>query len=418
MGVCVPERVLHEAWRRTDGSRKPVAASDGARYRILYSGMPGGSFGPDFRDAVFEAEDGSEVHGDVEIHTEASDWYAHGHDSDERYNRVIFHAVGASPRDGFQTLNSLGMAVAEIDIEPLFEDADRFGNRRATTGDGEIDARDMVGEWLETAGDERFAQKIASKRIDIDRFGPDLALQMAIFEGLGYPRNGAGFRHLAQRLPWAFLARFAYLGDAESQNGGVMEHDVCRAGALVRWAAGFDPKPVWSPVPRLVGDAPAWIAAAGRPANRPQARVNAAAHFVACWWRSGGPMRHALNALTADGRATRPRDAYRVGNGVLGIGRAGEIVVNAVLPTVAAWAEIGGDADLYRIAMRMYREHPSLPTNSVLREAAQTIERRGPPIGRIAGARRQQGAIHIYKSMLLRPRAAIQMRLGRRALSS
>ena len=71
MGICVPEKTLHEAWRRADMKRSAFGTADGEQYRVLYSGMPGGSFGPDFRDAVLEAGDGSELQGDVEIHREA-----------------------------------------------------------------------------------------------------------------------------------------------------------------------------------------------------------------------------------------------------------------------------------------------------------------------------------------------------------
>ena len=107
MGAQVPETVLHEAWRRADRRRAPVSTVDGKRYRVLYSGMPGGSYGPDFRDAVLERDDGSEVVGDVEVHREPADWFAHGHDSDPKYGRVLFHAVGPYP-----TEESLGSATS------------------------------------------------------------------------------------------------------------------------------------------------------------------------------------------------------------------------------------------------------------------------------------------------------------------
>lgn len=423
MGVCVAESVLHEAWRRADGSRTRVAATDGRRFRILYSGMPGGSYGPDFKDAVLEATDGSEVQGDIEIHRQVSDWYAHGHDKDERYGRVVFHAVGSPSRCGKRraTLNALGSAVDVIGIGPLMAGAHIDAGAERTLGERVEDAVEAIEKWLDAAGDERFAQLIASRRIDVDRFGPDLAMQLSIFECLGFPRNRVQFRVLAQRLPWPFLVRFAHRTDESHRTVEDGERENRRAADLLRWAAGFAPKPGFSPAPVLAGEPPQWSAAASRPANRPEGRVASAAHLVAEWWRMGGPLRSALNTISA---AQKPVDllaSYQSINGI-GAGRAGEIVVNAVLPTIAAWAEIGGDGDLYRTATRLYREHPSLPSNSVLREAERVIRLRGFPIERIAGtsggARRQQGVLHIYKSMLLRPRAARQIHLGSRVLSS
>lgn len=424
MGVCVAESFLHEVWRSADGDRSRVATADGRSFRILYSGMPGGSFGPDFKDAVLEARDGSEVQGDVEIHREVSDWYTHGHDEDERYGRVIFHAVGSSSHGDKRraTLNALGAEVEEIEIGELVVGSDvssialraRFPRERGVTVEDAVEVED---EWLDAAGDERFAQMIASRRVDVDRFGPDLAMQMSVFEGLGYPRNRIQFRTLARRLPWPFLVRFAHRTRHSERGGEDCEEDVDRAADLLRWAGGFAPKPGFSPVPKLAGDPPRWCAAASRPANRPQVRIVSAAHLVAEWWSIGGPLRWALSEMSVADDSARLPKAFRPINGI-GEGRAGEIVVNAVLPTIAAWAEIGGDGALYRAATHQYRQHRSLPSNSVLREAERAIRLRGCPIGRIRGARRQQGAMHIYKMMLLRPRVASQIRLGQRVLSS
>ena len=412
---CILESRLHEAWRRSDVDRAPITTWDGREYRILYSGMPAGSYGPDFRDAVLEAEDGSEVQGDIEIHTVASEWYGHGHDRDKNYDRVIFHAVCIPSDARNQTLNSLGLKVPEIGIAPLISEMEGCSDANQRRGERLIDDSESVHKWLDAAGDKRFVQKAASKRIDVERFGPELAMQLAVFECLGYPRNRVQFRLLAQRLPWAFLARFAYHRDGNSEDGA---GTVKCAVDLLRWASGLAPRPDWVPVPRLAGDAPEWNLVGSRPSNRPASRVVAAAHLVARWWQSCGPLRYALQGISSVRRASQMRDAYRVDDGVLGTGRAGEIVVNAVLPTVAAWAEVGGDYGLYREAMRLYREHPSLPSNSVLSEAGRTINHRVATVGRVRGARQQQGAMHLYNTMLLRPRAASQMRLGRWALSS
>ena len=427
MGICLPEKALHEVWRRADSHFASVATACGDRYRVLYSGMPGGSFGPDFRDAVLEADDGSELQGDVEIHRDVSDWYAHGHDRDARYGRVVFHVVAngiydgtdgyssvrPDPPDGFtsNTVNSLGMTVPEAGIGPLINHAGRSALGFASCRN-RVPESESVGEWLDATGDARFALKIRSQCIDIEKFGPDLALQLAIFEALGYPRNRVAFRHLAKRLPWPFLASF--VGDCDATSSDV----VTRAIALLRWGGGFGEKPDWVSAPRLVGELPKWTAAASRPANRPEARLIAAAHIVAEWWRFGSPIRHAVAMLRGASSGAQLRDVYRFGSGTIGSGRAGEIVVNAILPTIAAWAEVGRDRAMYLEAMRLYRTHPALPSNSVMKEAVQVLARRGVPLSNIRGARRQFGVMHIYKTMLLRPRISRQIRLGSRVLSS
>lgn len=416
MAVCVQEKMLHEAWRRADADRAELDVDGGARYRVLYSGMPGGSLGPDFRDAVLEASDGSEVQGDVEVHRTVAEWYAHGHDRDDRYGGVVFHAVAGGSREGRKTVNRIGMEVPMVDIGGLIG-----GEREHDSGSiygraaGELTWRAngvALDEWLDAAGDERFALKIDGQRFAVKRFGPDLALQMAVFECLGYPRNRSGFKLLAKRLPWAFLARFAQRGGSRDDGGLAMAED------LIRWGAEFGDRPDWVEVPQLFGESPNWVAAAGRPTNRTEARLKAAAHLVAEWWRDGGPLRHVLSAMGSGRSAARLRDAFIVEGGLVGAGRAGEIVVNAVLPTLAAWAESGQDRELYSEALRLYASHPALPSNSVFEEAKRVLTCRGVALVKVRGARRQQGVMHIYKSMLRRPRSPRQMRLGDRVLSS
>lgn len=414
MRACLRETDLHKIWHQADGGRVAVATAKGDRYRVLYAGMPGGSYGPDFRDAVLEAEDGSEVVGDVEIHRTASDWYTHGHDTDGRYGRVAFHMIDETPPGFAGTLNSLGMAVPQVPIAwgPLAQRTAGYEFRAEIPGESTVSDPSQTADWLDSAGDESFALKMGGKQLDVENFGPDLALQLAIFEGLGFPRNRESFRHLAKRLPWPFLAGLINPTDSHRMSNAE------RASGLLRWAAGFGERPQWTPVPELFGGLPNWVAAAGRPANRPKARIEAAAHLVTEWWRYGGPLRHALKVTRNDRPATRLVDGYRCPGGVLGAGRAGEIVVNAVLPTIAAWARDGRDGERYSDAMWLYRGHPLLPRNSVLDEAKQTLKRRGVVLPKLKKARQQLGAMHIYKTMLLRPRVTRQMQLGSRALSS
>ncbi|MBA2680804.1 MAG: DUF2851 family protein, partial [Ktedonobacteraceae bacterium] len=86
---------------------------DGNRYQLLFPGRPGGSTGPDVRDAVLAVADrqelvssqessnspaqclpsASKLFGDVEFHVRSSDWKTHHHNTDPRYNAVVLHVV-------------------------------------------------------------------------------------------------------------------------------------------------------------------------------------------------------------------------------------------------------------------------------------------------------------------------------------
>ncbi|HEX6107946.1 MAG TPA: DUF2851 family protein, partial [Ktedonobacteraceae bacterium] len=81
--------------------------SNGESCQLLYPGRPGGSPGPDIRDAVLSftscrsgtgyagvnSQQAENAVGDVEIHMRATDWFAHQHHTDVRYNNVVLHIV-------------------------------------------------------------------------------------------------------------------------------------------------------------------------------------------------------------------------------------------------------------------------------------------------------------------------------------
>jgi len=58
--------------------------------------------------------------------------------------------------------------------------------------------------------------------------------------------------------------------------------------------------------------------------------------------------------------------------------------------------------DVTEKALRLYRDHPKLPTNAVTREMALVLESRNPDL-KIKGAREQQGLILMYRAMTAGP---------------
>src|SRR5690242_5073119 len=104
--------IVRRWWTLAPGSVLPL--SNGGSVRVLFLGYPGGSMGPDVRDAVLDLSSSlcsivdSELQsdlpekqvGDIEFHIRASDWEIHQHHTDPRYNRVILHVVLVCDRLG------------------------------------------------------------------------------------------------------------------------------------------------------------------------------------------------------------------------------------------------------------------------------------------------------------------------------
>jgi hypothetical protein len=82
----------------------------------------------------------------------------------------------------------------------------------------------------------------------------------------------------------------------------------------------------------------------------------------------------------------------RLPAGLIGPGRAGELVVNIVLPFAFAWAQTHGDAALAQAATAAYRRHPRTSSYGLLRSLSSALG------GRVAaGARRQQGMLYLFR---------------------
>ena len=80
----------------------------------------------------------------------------------------------------------------------------------------------------------------------------------------------------------------------------------------------------------------------------------------------------------------------------LGRGRAAVIVINVLLPFAAARGRLNSNPELSAKAMEIYRHYPALADNALQRHMANQLG-----TGRyLAGtARRQQGLLHIYKTL-------------------
>ncbi|MGH2496455.1 MAG: DUF2851 family protein, partial [Ktedonobacteraceae bacterium] len=183
----------------------------GEACRLLYAGRAGGPQGPDIRDAVLqfapEHANGAEERstGDVEFHIRCSDWYAHQHHTDARYNNVILHVVlifdSAGPvlcQDGRAVpVCSLNDLVPAVFPQPLWP-------CQCILPSMNEEARAAL--W-QHAGMLRFEQKTQSLLAQLRVSQPhvpfsayDVCLIPALVEAMGYGRDRAFFRAVGQRL--------------------------------------------------------------------------------------------------------------------------------------------------------------------------------------------------------------------------
>jgi uncharacterized protein DUF2851 len=199
--------IAHSWWQLPPHTLLPLV--NGQYCRLLYNGQPGGAAGPDVRDAVlhFPAQqaDGAQLVGDVEFHIHASDWFAHKHQSDPRYNRVVLHVVRVLDSQ-LPTRRQDGTIVPTcslLDLPRVPEQVTVWPCQH-----NPLTAQHLTTTLL-YAGLLRFHEKSQSLHrilatMQLQPNAPfdvyDSCLLPALAEGLGYGRDRAFFRAVGLRL--------------------------------------------------------------------------------------------------------------------------------------------------------------------------------------------------------------------------
>ena len=265
-------------------------------------------------------------------------------------------------------------------------------------GVGEVE----LVEILERAGDLRFQQKCESFAELLSAEPGDQVLYSSIMEGLGYSQNRAQFMELAGRLTYATLHKAAQTWPPELKAINLAE--------LLRREAGFEgsenedtTRPHNRRRRRMGRDQ--WHLFRVRPGNHPRVRMDGAAALVARYLEPGlsngitglikdapGPLEKGLMVETKGDNAVAP----------IGRGRARDMAVNVVLPFTYAIGRKGGDLDLARATTSLYHRYPKLQDNEATREMKRELM---PPGWHhlVAGARRQQGLMHLARLVAAGP---------------
>jgi hypothetical protein len=365
------ERHLQCVWYDTRLRPELLATLDGEAVEVVQPGRWNLEAGPDFLGAELRVGAARRVvRGDVEVHVRQADWERHRHGRDARYAGVVLHVTyyaGAAkdPRipthilrvalqDGLAAKR--GFAFEDIDVaayphavipstpRPCGEALEGVSTERRTA-------------LLASAGRHRLrakAARLAGRLVAVgDRHQ---VFYEEVLSVLGYKRNSAAFRRVAERLPLALWTEGATVEEHYARLLGTagllpapeqLKTDAARVFARGLWDAWFRSGGGAESVADEVG----WNVGGLRPANHPVRRLAAAAAIFAS-------PRAVLDALTAlpVGDADRwRREALGVLTGIappaywtarlcfdsasdgrpvalLGDGRAAALLTNAVLP--------------------------------------------------------------------------------------
>ncbi len=333
-------------WRAGRGATGGwLVADDGSRWRVRHPGRVNHDAGPDFVEAVLETPPGTAVRGAViELHHRASDWQAHRHDRNPRYNAVTLHLILVENRPGIPTLAANGRRIPRVVIDPvrlLPPPARPVRRQRGDAGlwsygcrlPGAVGRdRQRAAHVIGIAGDTRLAWLTRIFRLDLARATPDgepeppaaqiveQVLYESIADALGFSQNRTAMRQLARSVPLAALPRAAPSSPDYPDTLARAAMTLLTAAELISPTPSRLPRqlPLLAGVtepqsavaaPRRAHDHP-WQANRTRPGNAPVRRIVALA-ALAVSWPPQGLGQAVLRHLAADDRTGAGRQRAR-----------------------------------------------------------------------------------------------------------
>lgn len=110
------EEFLHHLWKYKLFDVLNLQTTEGERIEIIRSGDHNSDAGPDFFNAKIKIGETLWA-GNVEVHTQTSDWKRHKHGSDAAYDNIILHVVHTADE---QLKRKNGEVVPTLELKDLF----------------------------------------------------------------------------------------------------------------------------------------------------------------------------------------------------------------------------------------------------------------------------------------------------------
>ena len=383
------EAFLYFLWQYQYFTKLNLTTTDGDSIQVLHPGFRNHDSGPDFFNARLLIND-VEWGGTVEMHTKTSDWLTHRHQHDRAYDNVILHVVWQDDRDttGRRVDRPDGTPLPTLELNTL-TDATLI-DRYALLSDSP-DAIPCAGQFrsvqplrltsmLDRAMLQRLERKAAGVRAVFETTGGDWeeTAYRLLAVNMGFKINADPMAQLSRAVPLkAILKHRDVLLQAEAMlfgTAGLLDVDESQPGTADDYTAILQREYRFLAVKYQLSDkqvtAHAWKWGRLRPANFPTLRLAQLARLLT---------KHAslfslfvgtdnADALLKSLQVT-PSDYwqshYRFGKvaaqpvPALGPNSAGNIVINTVVPLLAAYAHHRGQPAYIDRAIALLEQLPA-----------------------------------------------------------
>lgn len=205
------EDFLHYIWSHELFHKTGIAIS-GEKIEIISPGTKNTDAGPDFYNARIKI-DNTIWAGNVEIHTDSSNWINHKHNKDSAYDNVILHVVQNFTKESFRS-NGEMIPTLEIKYDKnLFEKYEKLvSSNKNIPCDSEIKLVNpmQINMWIESLGIERLEQKtqFIDSLLKTTKNNWEETFYIVLARSFGFNTNALPFELLAKTTPLKVLSKY------------------------------------------------------------------------------------------------------------------------------------------------------------------------------------------------------------------
>ena len=209
------EDLLHFIWKYKKLQLKEMVTTNNATIDIIDVGLHNQQAGPDFFNAKINI-DGQLWAGNVEVHINSSDWYAHHHEKDINYDFVILHVVWKDDMTIYRKNNTEipTLELRQYIPKEVLKSYQSLFDQSGTTFincENEISEIDefTVSNWLERLYIERLEQKsiLVNALLESSKNNWESVLYILLLKNFGLKINGESFLSLAQAFDFLIVRK-------------------------------------------------------------------------------------------------------------------------------------------------------------------------------------------------------------------
>ncbi len=205
------ERLLHYVWGHKLFPLSGLFTTTGLPLEVIDPGLLNRNAGPDFFNAKVRI-DGTMWVGNVEVHTRASDWWLHKHETDHAYDSIILHVVGEEdavvPRSTGEVIPQLQLTIPSY-VRSNYESLKAAIRTPSCISVLPTLPKLKVHGWMSALVFERFQQKTAAigARLEGSAHDWETAFFITLARNFGFGVNSDAFERWAVRIPLSVLAK-------------------------------------------------------------------------------------------------------------------------------------------------------------------------------------------------------------------